>query len=176
MKTKLGISIGLLGAAAYFLGLFGGYTAVVILAGYILLFESDRWLQVSAVKAVAVCVFFSVVSAVVGLIPDAIRLIDGVVGIFGGSFSIGFISNIVALASTILSIAQKLLLLMLGLLALDQKTFEFGAVDSLISKHFPLGGAGAAPAASAAGPRPCPTCGAEIPAGTAFCGSCGSKV
>jgi hypothetical protein len=176
LKTKLGISIGLLGAAAYFLGLVGGYTAAVVLAGYILLFESDRWLKVAAVKAVAVCVFFSVANALLGFIPNAIDLIDDVFRIFGGSFSIGFISSLVGLASTILAIAQKALLLLLGFSALEQKTFEFSFVDGLIGKHFPLvGDADAAGQAAGAGPRTCPICGAKVPADSAFCGSCGNK-
>ena len=42
-KTKLGISVGLLGAAIYFMGLFGGYLVAVLLAGYILMFEENEW-------------------------------------------------------------------------------------------------------------------------------------
>ncbi len=53
-KTKLGISVGLLGAAIYFMGLFSGYMVAVLLAGYVLLFEENEWLKKSAVKAIAV--------------------------------------------------------------------------------------------------------------------------
>lgn len=34
-KTRLGISVGLLGAAIYFMGLFSGYLLAVLLAGYV---------------------------------------------------------------------------------------------------------------------------------------------
>ena len=43
MKTKLGVSVGILGAATYFLGLFSGYTVLALVVGYILLCEQDSW-------------------------------------------------------------------------------------------------------------------------------------
>ena len=52
-KTKIGMTVGLLGAAIYFIGLFSGYLTVVLLIGYVLLFEENEWLRKSAVKAVA---------------------------------------------------------------------------------------------------------------------------
>ena len=55
-KTKLGISVGLLGAAIYFTSLFSGYLVPVILTGYVLLFEENDWLRKNAVKAVALSV------------------------------------------------------------------------------------------------------------------------
>ena len=58
-KTRLGISVGMLGATIYLSGLFGGYVAILLLAGYSLLFEENIWLKKSAVKAVALLLFFS---------------------------------------------------------------------------------------------------------------------
>ena len=51
-KSKLGISVGLLAALLYFLGLLSGYLVTVLVAGYILVAESNLWLRKSAVKAV----------------------------------------------------------------------------------------------------------------------------
>ncbi len=45
-KTKLGVSVALMGAALYFLGLFSGYVALIILAGYVLLMEENVWLKI----------------------------------------------------------------------------------------------------------------------------------
>lgn len=44
-KTKLGISVGLLGAMLFFSCYFGGYTIAIIIAGYVLLFEENAWLK-----------------------------------------------------------------------------------------------------------------------------------
>lgn len=135
-KTKLGISVGLLGAVMCFTGLFSGYLVAVVLMGYILLFESNEWLRKTAVKVIVVMISFSALSALIGFIPDAIGLIDDVFGIFGGSFSISFISNIVILVNSVLNILEKIILLLLGFKALSMGTFSIGPIDSIADKHY----------------------------------------
>lgn len=134
-KTKLGISVGLLGAALYFMGLFSGYMVTVFLAGYVLLFEENKWLRNAAVKAVAVMVLFSFVSAIINLIPNAMSFIDYIVSMFGGNFYVGFISNLVNAVVTALNVIEKLLLLGLGVKALNQGTIAVPVVDGLINKY-----------------------------------------
>jgi len=134
-KTRIGITVGLLGAAIYFMGLFGEYVVTVLLVGYVLLFESNEWLKKAAVKAISVMVLFSFLSAIVNLIPSAISFIDYIVSIFGGNFYIGFVSNLVNAVVTALGILKKLLLLGLGLKALNQGTIAVPVVDGLINKY-----------------------------------------
>lgn len=134
-KTKLGISVGLLGAAIYFTGLFSGYLVAVLLAGYVLLCEDNQWLRRSAVKAVSVMVAFSFLITVVNLIPNAISVIDYIVSMFGGSFYVAFISNLVSAVVAVLNIIEKLLLLGLGVKALNQGTITVPVVDNLINKY-----------------------------------------
>lgn len=135
MKTKLGISVGLMGAALYFFGLFSGYVALVILAGYVLIREDNDWLRRSAVRAVAICLIFSILSAVIGFIPDIIRFIDSIVGIFGGSFHISFISSLITVIDVVLDILQKVVLLVMGFLALHQGSMPLGGIDKMIDKN-----------------------------------------
>lgn len=135
-KTKLGISVGLLGAVIYFMGLFSGFLVTILLAGYVLLCEENEWLRKSAVKAVVVMVFFSVLSAVVTLIPEAIGVIDSLASIFGGSVYIAFVSNLVSAVLSVLNIIEEVLLLGLGLKALNQGTIAVPVVDKLIDKYF----------------------------------------
>ena len=137
MKTNLGISVGLLGAAVYFLGLVGGWLPVILIAGYVLLFETNEWLRKSSIKAVAICIFFAVLSAIVGFVPDAFTLINNVANIFEENVHVAVISNIVALINTILFIIEKVLLLLLGFKALHQGTVGFGIIDRLVEKHTP---------------------------------------
>lgn len=77
-KTKLGVSVAVLGAAMYFTGLFSGYIVAVVLAGYILLMEENEWLKKTAVKAVALMIAFSLLSTLLGLIPGVINFIDSI--------------------------------------------------------------------------------------------------
>jgi len=135
MKTKLGISVVMLAAGTYLLGLFSGYLSLVLIAGYVLICESDEWLKKSVVKALVITVAFSVLSAVIGFIPNAISIVDDLVSIFGGSFNILFLSRIINFINTILAVFEKLLMLALALLALDNKTIKLPVVDKFIEKH-----------------------------------------
>ena len=135
MKTKLGVSVAMLAAGTYLLGLFFGYVVLVLIAGYVLLCESDEWLKKSVVKALVITVAFSVISAVIGFIPNAISMVDDLVNIFGGNFSILFLSRIVTFINTVLAVFEKLLMLALALLAFDNKTIKLPVIDSFIEKH-----------------------------------------
>lgn len=134
-KTKLGISVGLLGAAIYFTSLFSGYLVPVILTGYVLLFEENDWLRKNAVKAVSLTVFFSFIIVVINLIPNAISFINYIVSMFGGNFHIAFISNLVNAVTSAIDIIEKVLFIGLGLKALNQGSISVPVVDKLINKY-----------------------------------------
>lgn len=134
-KTRLGISVGLLGAAIYFMGLFSGYLLAVLLAGYVLLFEENSWLRKNAVKAMSVMAVFSLLITVLNLVPNAIGFINDVVSIFGGSFYVAFLSNLISAAVAALNIIEKLLIFGLGVKALTQGTIAVPVVDNLINKY-----------------------------------------
>lgn len=135
-KTKLGISVGFLGAAIYFLGLFSGYLVVALLVGYVLLFEQNEWLRKCAVKAITLMLVISFVVTVINLIPNSISFVNSVFSILGGSFSIGFITSIINAIVSAIGIIEKLLFLGLGLTALNMGTIAIPAVDKLVNKCF----------------------------------------
>lgn len=135
MKTKLGVSVAMMAAAAYLIGFFSGNVALLLIVGYVLLCESDEWLKKSVVKALAVGLLFTLISAVIGFIPNAISIVDDLFNIFGGSFSIGFVSRIINFINTVLSVFEKLLMLGLAFMAFDNKTIKLPLVDDLIEKH-----------------------------------------
>lgn len=134
-KTKLGISVGLLGAALLLACLFGGYLVAVVLAGYILLFEENAWLRKTAVKGVALMFALSLISSLIGFIPNAINLIDEICALFNGNFYIAFVSNLVTLINTVLVIVEKVLFILLGIKALNQGTIKIPVIDPLVEKY-----------------------------------------
>jgi len=134
-KTKLGISVGLLGAALYFMGLFSGYLVTVLLAGYVLLCEDDEWLKKAAVKVVSVMALFSFVSVVINLIPNTFGVISNIVSLCGGNFYVAYVSNIINVFEGIFNLIEKVLLLILALKALKQETISVPIVDGLIKKY-----------------------------------------
>lgn len=134
-KTRLGISVGVLGAAIYFAGLFGGYLVAVVMAGYVLLFEGNEWLKKNAVKAVATMMLFSLLTVAINLIPNAVTFINNVAGIFGESFSIAPLTRVVSAITNILDIIEKVLFIGLGLKAINQGSITVPVVDKLINKY-----------------------------------------
>lgn len=135
-KTKLGISVALVGAALYFLGLFSGYVALVILAGYVLLMEENVWLKKTAVKSVALLILFSLISYVLGLVPNLIGFIDDIFNIFGGNFSVRILTNIINMLRSGINLIEIVLFLLLGLKALNQGTIRVPVVDKMVEKCF----------------------------------------
>lgn len=135
-KTRLGISAALLGAVVCFSGLFSGYLLVFLLTAYILLMEENVWLKKTAVMTVAVLMVFSLLNAVLGLIPDLISVISSIFNIFNGSFSIRILSSIISAARSVLGFLETLLLLGLGFKALNQGTIKIPMIDKLVDKAF----------------------------------------
>ena len=134
-QTKLGITVGMLGAAIYLTGLFSGYVVAILMTGYVLLFEENGWLKRSAVKAVSLMVFFSFITILINLIPNAVSCIGYIAAMFGGSFHVGFISNLVSAVTSAIDIIEKLLFIGLGIKALNQGTIAVPVVDKLVSKY-----------------------------------------
>lgn len=132
MKTKLGVSVGILAAATYFLGFFSGYTVLTLLVGYILLFEQDSFLRKSAVKAMAISIIFSVVYALVGFIPNLMEILNDLIGIFGGYFYPSFISNAISFLQNMINLLEKVVMLILGVMAIGQKTINIAPIDKLV--------------------------------------------
>uniref|UniRef100_UPI0040573EAC hypothetical protein n=1 Tax=Acetatifactor sp. TaxID=1872090 RepID=UPI0040573EAC len=134
-KTKLGVSVGLLGAAVFFAALFGGYTTVVLVAGYILLCEENEWLKKTAVKAVVLLATFSVLSYAIGLIPDLFYWLSDFLSLIKLNISFSVIYSIVGLFTGAISIVKIVAFLMLGLKALKGEDFAIAAVDEMVNKN-----------------------------------------
>lgn len=134
-KTKLGITVGALGAITFFAGFFGGYLAAIVLAGYALLFEENAWLKRSVVKAVVLMVFFSVTVAIINVIPDLLEFLGNIASVFNGNFSIIKVNQIVNVLVSGLNLVEKVLFLGLGVKALSQGTIVIPFIDKKVSKY-----------------------------------------
>lgn len=134
-KTKLGITVGALGAITFFAGFFGGYLAAIVLAGYALLFEENVWLKRSVVKAVVLMVFFSVTVAIINVIPDLLGFVGNIASVFNGDFSIIKVNQVVNVVVSGLNLVEKVLFLGLGVKALSQGTIVIPFIDKKVSKY-----------------------------------------
>lgn len=134
-KAKLGISVSLLAAAVYLLGLVGGYIITGLLVGYILLKEENIWLKKQSVIAFVLMLAFSLAFAVLSVFPNLTGLFNSFIGIFGGYVPFSFIDKVLSFFRYILSIAQTVLFLLLGLNALLGGKKKIPVLDSFLDKH-----------------------------------------
>lgn len=134
-KTRLGISVELLGASICLIALFGGLTPTVLLVGYVLLMEKEEWLRRCAVKALAVLLMIAFSITVIGLIPDLLSWISSIVRVFKGNFDYSFISSIISVVNGALNIIKTCLLLLLGIKALNRETVNISIIDGIIAKY-----------------------------------------
>jgi len=134
-KTRLGISVGLMGTIMFLVCLFGGYLAAILVVGYILMFEQNGWLKKMAVRGLALMVVFTFASFLLGLIPDFLRIISNMVSIFEGYFSHSKVDSFFYILDDLLTIFRYVLFILLGLLALKQNTLPLPGIDSIVSKH-----------------------------------------
>ena len=134
-KTNLGISVGMLGATIYLFALFNSYTVVILLVGYILLFEENPWLRKNAVKAAALMTSISLLIISINLIPNAMTLIGSITAIFGKSFTVAIVTKVISAVVVIIEFIEKILFISLGIKAINQSTIAIPFIDSLIAKH-----------------------------------------
>lgn len=137
-KTKIGISVGLLGALVYFLGLSSGAVAMLLVAGYVLLVEENEWLKKACVKAVVLAAVFSVARYTLRLIPNALDLVEDAIGLIPLLhiyINFSFIPSIISFVCDIISFVENALFILLGLTALNQGTVYVPIIDDIIKKH-----------------------------------------
>ena len=133
-KTKLGVTISLLGGALYFIGLMG-ITPLVIAAGYVLVMEENQWLKRVAVKAVAVVLFFAILSNVVSLAADSSSFLNTLVLLFNGTINLLTLNRIISLIRISISFLSTLSLLILGFKAMKMSDIGIISVDKAIDKN-----------------------------------------
>lgn len=135
MKTKLGVSVGLLAAAMYFSCLFSTYIPMLLVAGYVLLCEEDQWLKKTVVKAFAFSVVFSILKLLVGFIPDLLNIANEFFNIFRKTLKFTSTPQLIKVLSDVISLVEEVFFLLLGLLALKQQTIKIGFIDKFVDTH-----------------------------------------
>ncbi|NGZ76356.1 hypothetical protein [Saccharibacillus alkalitolerans] len=133
-KSRVGISVGLLAAGVYFLAMVNT-TALIIAAGYVLLFESNEWLKKSALKAVVVAIAFALVAMIVPLGSSILGVFGGIGALFGGSGYLAWPLGLSSILTGVISVAQIIVLGTLGLRALRQNELKLSKIDELIERH-----------------------------------------
>lgn len=133
-KTKLGITIGLAGAAIYFLGLFNGVIAFLF-AIYVLAFEENGWLKKQAVKMMALLLGFVILQVGLGCVDKVVTIINYILRWLPISLQVSAPLNLTSLLSTALYLLEDILLIVMGWSAWSFRSVNIRFLDNLVDKN-----------------------------------------
>ena len=134
-KTKIGIAKNLFAALVCLLGLYGGYTPMLLVLGYVLLVEEDAWLKKFAVKILTILLAFSAASTVINLIPDLLNLVYSLLGLFGVNFYLSVVDRAFNFLNNVLYLGKTVLLVFLAVITFLGKNFKLPVVEDLLDKY-----------------------------------------
>ena len=135
-KTKLGISVGMLGAVVYFSAALFGYLALLVVGGYILFVEKTEWLKKCVIKAVVLMLLYSLITTVIGLIPQLISLSGGEETLFGSYYLyLAGAYQIISVVLVVLNFVRIGFFIALGIKALSEKTINIPLIDNFINTY-----------------------------------------
>ena len=131
-KTKLGLSVAIMGAIVYLTALFGGFTPLLLVAGYILIVEENADLKKTAVTALMILLTFSAVNFVIGLLPDVQTILLSLLNIFGiNDIYLPFINNIANFLYSVIGLLRELVFIFLAGLSIFKKPLKLPFIDKL---------------------------------------------
>ncbi len=139
MTKNTGLTLGLLGAAAYFFYIFGSMFSLVAITIYVLVVEDNPWLKHCVLKACVLACVFSGMEMIIGLIPEGFAVLNSLLDILNTSpIEYSSIYNITNTCVKIVTFTEKVLFLMLGMKALQHQTIAIGKVDAMLLKYAPV--------------------------------------
>lgn len=136
-KTKLGISVGLLGALVFFAG-YSGLTVIALVGGYVLLKEENSTLKKYVVYAAALMIAFLAASMCITAIEtvfDFLNFNSWMTSVDGLSTVYRIIMALFETLTDILYIAEILVFGFLALMALAGKEIKIAFLDKIVEKH-----------------------------------------
>ena len=130
-KSKLGLSVAVMGAIVYLTALFGGYTPLLLVAGYILIVEESTQLKKTAITAFLLMLVFSAVNFVIGLLPDILDIFYSFLQIFKVYVHLNVIDSIANFLYSAVSLLREIVLIGLAVLALMKKPVNIPFINKL---------------------------------------------
>lgn len=164
----------LLGAALCFLALFGGYAALVIAVGYILLCEQDDWVRKTAVKVFAICLCFSVCFVFTDILSELVGFLEGALGLLLHASRLSVVHGLIGTLEAAIRVIRDVLLLMMGFLAFRHASISLPVVDRLADACVGEAQLPGMWSPHAAG-RVCESCGKALGQDVLFCPECGAR-
>ncbi len=130
-KTKLGLPVALMAIIMVLGGWMGGYVAAIVMAGYILFAEEDKFLKGVAVKTVVLMLVFSLASIVINFIPNIINVIESFISIFTVYFNIDVIHRIFNFFDSVLYVLKVVVFALFALASYNKKAIKIAFIDKM---------------------------------------------
>lgn len=130
--TKLGIKTNILSVLMCIVALVSGYVGALLVAGYILLCESDKVLRKTAIKVMSVMCLVSLLVFIINMLPDTIGWFSDILALFSGGLYIGFLSSLCSVLTSTVHLFQTVLIILIAIFALKGKEFRFKPIDLLV--------------------------------------------
>lgn len=134
--SKLGISLQFLGAALYFLGLIN-LLGLIVVVGYVFIFENDEWLKKTALKALAITVAISLLRVAVGFIDNLFAALNIIILWVSDKAPLKWPANIGSLLRHVIEITGVVVLMSRGVITLLGKEWKTKKLNLFIGKHLP---------------------------------------
>jgi len=137
-KTKLGISVALMGAFVFLSG-YLGITVLVLVGGYILLKEESRTLKKYVVYTLVLYLVFLAITMLLSLVSNVLNIVDFNSWIYSVrvlSTIFSFIRNCIATLNCVISVAELVVFGLLAVGAFSGKEIKIAALDKFVEKHF----------------------------------------
>ncbi|MDD6035707.1 MAG: hypothetical protein PUC30_05865 [Lachnospiraceae bacterium] len=132
-KSKLGISVCLLGAFMFLTG-YLGVTVMVLVAGYILLKEENMSLKKAAVGTIVMYLMFVALSLCIGVLDNVFDVFNFGGWMYGTGVYTVF-NDFLSLLNSIVYLAEKVVFGLFALFALLGKEIKIPFVDKFVEKH-----------------------------------------
>ena len=132
--TLLGISVGLMAMLIYFSGVLSS-VVLILVAGYVLLKEEDRWLRAVAAKAILIVCIFGAISAVITMSENGILGVNYLAMMIGTDLDQIAVQNFFSFLNGIALFIRDLILLGAGIRALRYDNLRVGFIDRMINQN-----------------------------------------
>ena len=129
-KSKLGLSVGLTAVLMCLTGWFAGYVAAIVVAGYILIFEENKFLKQTAVNVLGLMFAFSLCSVAIIVIPSLWEIIESTVSMFE-YFYVDELHRVFNILQDILSVVRTIAFVGITLLAFNEKSVKIPVIDNM---------------------------------------------
>ncbi len=134
-KSKLGIHVLLLAAAAWLLGFYSNLMTTLLFIGALLVIEDNAWLKKQCIRVLAVVFTFSLVNTVIYLIPNVLDLINSFAALFDEYVQWEAIDKIIRILSNLLYWVELAIYMVSALFALGGKTIKLPVIDPFLDRY-----------------------------------------